>query len=254
MTEQTGHLVAVWHPSGAPGGTFVAAALADHLARYGSTVLVDADLTRGTLAAVMGTEPGPTLATACEARPTPARPLPEGIVQRPQRDGAWVIPGVPGPSHPIGVDPDCLARLLAYLRRTYQTVVVDVGAALPPQAHGLGHHAVLQQADTVLVVGRDSPQGMSDLRLQVPVVHQSLPLLRRPAVWGVLNHADPTRIAARVSLLRAEVGLTVIAEIPSDTESVRAAMERHQPVTRVRPRCAASVALGRLADQVQRRS
>src|SRR5215468_63015 len=62
-----GSVVAVWGPTGAPGRTTVAVALADELSRLGSSsLLVDADVYGGVIAAVLGLlDESPGFAAAC---------------------------------------------------------------------------------------------------------------------------------------------------------------------------------------------
>src|SRR5205085_11905527 len=71
-----GRIVAVWGPTGSPGRSTVAAALAGALADEGRVVLVDADLQRGALEVLLGADVGGNIASASRFPAPPGRPCP----------------------------------------------------------------------------------------------------------------------------------------------------------------------------------
>ena len=169
--------VAVWGPTGAPGRTTLAVTLADELARLGrSSLLVDADVYGGTVAAELGLlDESPGLAAACRAGGRAAG----WTRRRSRRCAGSCAPGCgcsPASRSPRG-GPSC-ARLRS--RRcsprpgsSPTITVVDCGFcletdeelsfdSLAPRRNG-ATLAVLDDADLVLVVGAADPIGMQRL-------------------------------------------------------------------------------------------
>ncbi len=260
--EGPGRVVTVWGPTGSPGRSTLAAALAGALAPAGRVVLVDADRNRGALGPLLGVTGGGTIVSAATFPP------PSGHACRPRdlhahRAGFALIRGVPGPAQEVALDPDDLAALLRRLRAHYDLVLVDVGAALPPREFGDVHLAALRAADLVLVVGALSPLGLSDLLVQIRTLAERLDLRGlNPADRGVSGVGSPVWCAlnkGRGSLLRhgqarvtAETGVLVAATIPLDARNVLVAEEARLPLTVARPRSPAALVVARLAAGVQR--
>ncbi len=175
LWEGPGRVVTVWGPTGSPGRSMLATALAGALASSGRVVLVDADRNRGALGLLLGVTGGGNVASAA------TMPAPPGAPCRPRdlhahRAGFTLIRGVPGPAQEVALDPSDLATLLLRLRAHYDLILVDVGAALPPREFGDAHLASLRAADLVLMVGALSPLGLSDLLLQVRALAERLDL------------------------------------------------------------------------------
>jgi len=166
LWEGSGRVVTVWGPTGSPGRSTLAAALAGALAPTGRVVLVDADRARGALGPLLGVTGGGNVASAATTPAPPDAPCRSRDLHA-HRAGFTLIRGVPGPAQEVALAPADLAALLARLRLSFDLVLVDVGAALPPREFGEVHLAALRAADLVLVVGALSPLGLSDLLLQV---------------------------------------------------------------------------------------
>jgi MinD-like ATPase involved in chromosome partitioning or flagellar assembly len=249
--QSGGRTVAVWGPSGAPGRSTVAAALAGALAGRGRVVLVDADLLRGSLETLLGADVGGNIAAASRFPPPPDAPCaPDHLFAH--RAGFHLLPGVPGPAQGVTVEPDDLAALLERLRRAFGLVVVDVGWALPGQPQGRGHLAALLAADLVLVVAAATRLGVMDLLLQYPVLDAHL--YGRdgtgPPAWCVLNSGSGAHLESRRRHITDETGLRVVSYLPHDCTAVMAAQERHLPLTVARRDSPAAQALWRVAERV----
>jgi MinD-like ATPase involved in chromosome partitioning or flagellar assembly len=171
-----GSVVAVWGPTGAPGRTTVAVTLADELARLGSpSLLVDADVYGGTVAAVLGLlDESPGLAAAC--RQASARRLDAAALAAlcwqlgPQ---LRVLTGIPLASRWPELRPTAIPPVLAAARELADFVVIDCGFCLEtdeelsfdtlaPRRNG-ATLALLDDADLILVVGAADPIGMQRL-------------------------------------------------------------------------------------------
>ncbi len=236
-----GRIVTVWGPTGSPGRSTLAAALAGALAPAGRVVLVDADRTRGALGPLLGVAAGGTVVGAATAPPPrDAHCRPHDLHEH--RAGFTLIRGVPGPAQEMTLDPADLAALLGRLRQHYDLVLVDVGAALPPREFGQVHLAALRAADLVLVVGALTTLGLSDLLLQTRLLVERLDPTGPyapgdgPPAWCVLNKGRGSLMRHGAGRVTAETGLPVAVTLPLDTRNVVAAEEARLPLTVARPR------------------
>jgi len=249
-----GRIVTVWGPTGSPGRSTLAAALAGTLAPSGRVVLVDADRNRGALGPLLGVTGGGNVVSAA------TMPAPPGAPCRPRdlhahRAGFALLRGVPGPAQEVALDPADLTALLARLRRSFDLVLVDVGAALPPREFGGVHLAALRAADLILVVGALTHLGISDLTLQTRALAERLDAAGRDAglpVWLVLNKGRGSLLRSGPGRVATDTGLPVAMALPLDTRNVVAAEEARLPLTVARPRSPAAQLLGGLAVRLQR--
>ena len=165
-----GTVVAVWGPAGAPGRTTVAITLADELARLvGSSLLVDADVYGGTVAAELGLlDESPGLAAACRlaAGTRLDGPALAGLCWQLRAD-LRVLTGIPLASRWPELRPTAVTAVLAAARQLAEHTVVDCGFcletdeelsfdSLAPRRNG-ATLAVLDEADCVVVVGAADP-------------------------------------------------------------------------------------------------
>jgi Flp pilus assembly CpaE family ATPase len=259
---RSGTVIAVWGPTGAPGRTTVAITVADEIARVGREVLlVDADVYGGTVAAQLGLlDESPGLAAACR------------LASGTRLDGAalaglcWqlrprlrVLTGIPLAARWPEIRPAAVAAVLAAARQLADVTVVDCGFCLEtdeelsfdtlaPRRNG-ATLAVLDDADTITVVGAADPIGMqrlvralTDLRdAEVGVTPRVvLNKMRRGAVPG-----DP---AAELSgALDMFSGVTPEAMFPYDRESLDAALATGRSLGEAKPASPLRKAIGAFA-------
>jgi len=265
-----GRIVTIWGPTGSPGRSTLAAALAGALAPTSRVVLVDADRSRGALGPLLGVAGGGAIVGAATAPPPPGLPCrPRDLHEH--RAGFALIRGVPGPAQEVTLDPGDLAALLTRLRAYADLVLVDVGAALPPREFGDVHRAALRAADLILVVGALTEVGLPDLLLQArPLVELLDPQEARtsqgaragdddagsldvgPSAWCVLNKGHGRLLRHGPGRVAAETGLPVVATLPLDTRNVVAAEEARLPLTVARPRSPVANIVAGLAVRLER--
>lgn len=162
-------LIAVWGPTGAPGRSSVALAVASALAARGNdTVLVDADVDGGAQAQMLGVLGDVSgLVAACRAAN-------QGRADEVQRHAEIVEPGLRLLSGLARADmwsqirPSALDLVLTGLADSAAAVVVDCGHGIEPGGPGgPGRHqstiAILERADEIVVVGRAEPLGLTRL-------------------------------------------------------------------------------------------
>ncbi len=162
------------------GKTTVAINLAMAMAQYGTTCIVDADLRRGRLAAVLGVPNHHGLTDVLNG----TSPLESVFIRLPNLQNLTVIPAHAGSSKAGQlICSDQMTAVLSQLRRQFQFVVID-SAPILPFADG---RAISSLTDGVIFVGRS---GITTRE----VVQRSLELLAEvhaPAVLEfVLNAAD----------------------------------------------------------------
>jgi pilus assembly protein CpaE len=153
---QGGRVVTVTGARGGTGASTIAASLAWHfgIEARRHTVLLDADLHRGTAAMQLGAKSGPGLRTALEA---PDR-IDDLFVERaaqPVGNRLHVLAGEEKLTETVNYTPTAAARLLDALRRRYNFVVIDVPCSALPLHRDLlmmAHQRVLVMDPTLASV------------------------------------------------------------------------------------------------------
>ena len=173
--ERNGRILAVWGPTGAPGRTTVAIALAAEAAARGlSVTLIDADPYGGAAAqhlAVLEDVSG-LLATTRLANTGQLDRVRLARLAREVAPRLRLVSGLPRPDRWTEVRAQAFSDLLATARALDDLVVVDTGFGLPVTAADPFTTApsrddstatALAQADHVLVVGSADPVGLTRL-------------------------------------------------------------------------------------------
>ncbi len=217
-----GRLVTVWGPTGAPGRSVVAAALADATARAGrSSLLLDADVHGGTQAQALGLlDEVSGLLAACRAANHGRREDVLGAVQRLGVTPLSVLTGLPRADLWVHVRSGPLERVLDVLLEHHELVVADLGFSVEtaPGPAGGRHEAtrrLLERADTVLAVGRADPTGL--VRLVRGLGELAEAGIERPVV--VLNQVRPAigwSVPELTATLERLAGVAPAAHLPSD--------------------------------------
>jgi pilus assembly protein CpaE len=186
---QGGRVVTVTGARGGVGASTIAANLAWHFGveALRHTVLLDADLHRGTAAMLLGAKTGPGLRTALEA---PDR-VDELFVERaaqPVSKRLHVLAGEEKLTETIVYTPEATTRLLDALRRRYNFVVIDV----PWSALPLHRDLLMMAHQRVLVMDPTLASVRDTLRLMAlpngPLEpHRGVLVLNRDNLRGGLN-------------------------------------------------------------------
>ena len=147
--SRRGSFIAIFNPKGGVGKTTIAINLAASLVMMGRRVLlVDADTVTGHIASSLGLEHVRTLvdavADAGEDATVAAEPLGDLVAAHPS--GLRVLVLSSSPLQTSLLDPARVADALAFARRSYQDVVVDLHPDYEPL-----NRAVFERADRILV-------------------------------------------------------------------------------------------------------
>ena len=224
-TPETGRrapLVAVWGPGGAPGRSTVALALASSAAARGvDTVLVDADTHGGSLGQLLSVlDDVSGLVAACRAANN-GRPD-EVVDHLLEVDPALrLLTGLPRADMWAQVRTSAMRGVLDELRGRCDLVVADVGAPIEPATGpGPSRHQttlqVLEAADTVVVIGRPDPVGLSRLVRAVHDLAEALPDVRPVVVVNQMRSSlgwHEREVRATVSRL---TGVEPVMHLPHD--------------------------------------
>ena len=259
----SGRVVAVWGPTGAPGRTTVAVGVASELAALaqerhgGPTLLIDADVYGGVIAQVLGLlDEAPGLAAACRLANNGALDL-AGLAElaRTVSPCLRVLSGIARADRWPELRPAALEVVLELARSLAAMTVVDCGFGLEqdeelaydtaaPRRNG-ATLAVLEAADTVVVVGSGDPvglqrlvRGLSELKQAVPGVQTVVVVnrLRASAVPG------DSRLEIRTALER-YAGVSEVAFVPLDIEGVDRAIAAGRTLAEASPSAPARQAL-----------
>lgn len=246
-----GHLITVWGPTGAPGRTSVAIALADESARAGvPALLVDADTHGGAVAAHLGLlDDVSGIVVAC--RQADAGTLDATSLAGAARtiDGRLrVLTGITSARRWAELRPAALSRLWDACRATPGVTVVDSGFGLEcdeellhdtrsPRRHAATLTA-LAAADAVVAVGSADPVGidrllvgLEDLQRVVPdtPVHVVVTRVRRSVLGG-----DPEGQVREA--LRRHAGVVDLTCVPDDRASYDACLREGRTLAEAAPR------------------
>jgi MinD-like ATPase involved in chromosome partitioning or flagellar assembly len=229
-----GKVLAVWGPTGAPGRTTIAVALAAELAGLGrSTLLVDADVYGGSVAqhlAVLDDVSG-VLAAARNARAGALEP-PALAAHCRQVGRLRVLTGLPRPDRWPELSAVAMSAVLGCARALADHVVVDCGFSLEadeelmfdtaaPRRNG-ATLCVLEQADRVLAVGGADPVGLSRLARSVVDLTTMLPGCEPTVVVNRMRSSLGWSAAEATAMIERFTGRGPAVALPED----RAACDR----------------------------
>jgi MinD-like ATPase involved in chromosome partitioning or flagellar assembly len=234
-----GSVVAVWGPTGAPGRTTVAVTLADELARLGcSSLLVDADVYGGVVAAVLGLlDESPGLAAACRHAASSRLDPPRLAALCWQVTPTFrVLTGIPRAERWPELRATAVASVLGAARSLADFTVIDCGFSLEsdeelsydtlaPRRNG-ATLAILDAADVVLAVGAADPIGLQRLVRGLAELRDAE--VAAP-IWVVLNKVRRSVVPGDprtelTSALDRFAGRQPAALLPYDADALDAAL------------------------------
>lgn len=174
VRTESGQVIAVWGPTGAPGRTTAAVGLAAELAHRGQgTLLLDADPYGGSVAQHLGVldQVSGLLAAARLANAGMLDAEHLALSARRVHDNLRLLSGLPRADRWVEVRGPAYDRLLETATALESHVVVDTGFCVEQEADAYstasGRHemtiATLQRADQLVVVGSADPVGLARL-------------------------------------------------------------------------------------------
>lgn len=261
----SGRVIAIWGPTGAPGRTTLAVGLADEIARLGvASLLVDADVYGGTVAAMLGLlDESAAVAAACRLAGD-GRLDTAGLAALARRltPTLSVLTGLARADRWPEVRPAALTAVLAEARRFAVVTVVDCAFCLEqdeelsydtaaPRRNG-ATLTVLGEADTIVCVGGADPIGLHRLVRGLGELREVVP---DPGVRPVVvNRVRPGRRSDPhdevVAFLRRWAGVTDVTQVPADWVAVERALRTGSTLAEVAPDSALRLAIAELARRI----
>ena len=261
-----GRVVAVWGPTGAPGRSSVAVALASEIADLGeSALLVDADVYGGVAAQVLGLlDEAPGLAAACRLANNGVldhRGLAELALE--VRPALRVLTGIARADRWPELRPTGIEVVLGLARGLATTTIVDCGFCLErdeelsfdtaaPRRNG-ATLAALAEADVVIGVAAGDPVGLqryiralTDLADVIPGV-TPLTVVNRVRAAAVGGGDVESEISAALGRF---AGLSDVRFIPYDGAAFDAAVASGRALVEFAPTSPARLALRALAAEL----
>lgn len=252
-----GRVVAVWGPTGAPGRTSVAVAVATELAGLGvSSLLVDADTYGGAVAQLLGLlDEAPGLAAA--ARHANIGTLDAATLRSSARQVSphlGVLTGLTRPDRWPELGRAALDRVWELARTLVPVTVVDCGFSLEEDEElsydttaprrNAATVSALQSADDVVAVCAADPLGvqrfvraLADLREVVDVPVHVVCTKVRPGPVGARPEAQVTAALERYA------GIAPEALVPYDLDAHDRALAHGRSLAEVAPKSSARLAL-----------
>lgn len=259
-----GRVVAVWGPTGAPGRTTVAVAIASELAGLGvSTVLVDADTYGGSVAQALSLlDEAPGLAAAARAADQGTLDLATLARLSPQvTRGMRVVTGIPKAERWPEIRPAALERVIELARSLAEVVVVDCGFNLEDDEElsydtqaprrNAATLTTLSVADDLLAVGSCDPVGLQRLVRGL----QELGTVPSPTPRVVVNRVRSSSVGSRPEsrvsdALARFAGVEQVDFVPDDPQALDDAAREGRALCECAPGSPARLALRALAASV----
>lgn len=233
-----GRIIAIWGPTGAPGRTTIAIALADALSERGlTTVLVDADTYGPSVAMALGVRDETSgIVVACrQAELGSLTSASLHALARPVRTGLQVLTGVATSARWTDIRASALGRLWSTCREAFDVTVVDVGfcleddgddAAAWSRPRNAAAVTAVAGADRLVAVGNGTPMGAARLVDSWPRVAA---LSRDHAPVVVANRVRGARLARQWTTAVRELGVSAeVRALPDDPDAVTRAWSRAQ--------------------------
>ncbi|MCL2455334.1 MAG: hypothetical protein FWD18_08580 [Micrococcales bacterium] len=261
----SGHLVAVWGPTGAPGRSTVAINLAAELAsRHGATLLVDADTYGGAVAQLVGVlDEAPGLAAATRAAAQGRLDAAElaGVAPLLGRD-LRVLTGISRADRWPELGAASLSAVWPVARSLARWVVVDTGFCLESDEaltydtraprRNAATLSALEAADLVVAVGSGDPVGLARLVHGLGELTDAGLGTSRLVVVNRVRASVAGRQPARAvrQALERHAGVGDVVVVPDDRDAADRAVRDGRTLAEVAPTSAAREALTALAARV----
>jgi pilus assembly protein CpaE len=237
-----GRLIVVFSTKGGVGKSMIAINVAVTLAHKSPerVALVDADLTFGDVAVLLGIPPQHTIADAAAALQLGDPELLGNLLTR-HDSGCYVLPAPTEPMLGATLPGDELVGVCSALQAMCGYVVVDTATQFDDSVL-----ALVEAADDVLLVGSMDIPSIKNLKIGMQAL--DLAGIAGPKMRLVLNRAN-TQVKLDVREIEQVLGMRADFPIPSDI-AVPISVNAGVPVVEQQPRAAVTRAIEQLASQL----
>lgn len=207
--EVAGKVVAVFGTKGGTGKTTVATNLAVILAKQNhSTVLVDANVSFGDCSAFLRVRPERNLLDLAGIPGDLDESVLAGVLTEHEESGLQLLCSANDPLGVEKLDGSLITRVIKSLRKTYQLVIVDTGAALDVYTE-----AALAECDLAYLVTSLELPAVKDAKVALSTFERLN--LSTDKIRIVLNRAN-TNVGFPPGEVAKALGKKVVAELPSE--------------------------------------
>ena len=238
---ELGRVIVTFSTKGGVGKSILATNLSVALASRSSkqVVIVDGDLQLGDGAVLLGEPPTHTTLAAAAPLDQADPALMDSFLATHPATGLRVLPAPVEPSAADSISPEQMLGIVRMLRTMCAFVIVD----MPPHFDDVVL-ALLEEADDVLLVASMDIPSIKNLKVGIQTL--GLLSLAGAKLRLVLNRAN-AKVNLDIADVERAIGISVAFRVPSDI-AVPQAVNRGVPVILDKPRSAAAMALGELAD------
>jgi MinD-like ATPase involved in chromosome partitioning or flagellar assembly len=262
-----GTVITVWGPSGAPGRTTLAVAIAAELADAGASVaLGDADTHAASIDPALGLlDEAPGFAAACRLAGAGALTVAEferiAEWSRSGHSGFWVLTGLGRPSRWPELTGERVSGAIGAAREWVDVLVLDVASSLEQDEElssdlvsprrNAATLAALRSADHVIAIAAADPIGLARyLRAHAELLETATPDRVTTVVNKVRSSAIGLNPSAQISQTLARFGgITDPVLVPWDPAAFDAALLGGKPLLDAAPRSAARLAIRKLVRE-----
>lgn len=269
LTPETGRVLSVWGPAGAPGRTSLAIALAASFANRGMrVVLIDADPYGGAIAPLLGIDDeAPGLAAACRLAGAGALNSAEfdRVSSRVKTGNSSlrVLAGISNPERWTELGRTRIKGVIEEARRDADVVVIDVGFNLERDEEivsdmsgprrNAATHTSLELSDSVIALAEATPLGIQRyLRARLHLLECVGAHCRIDAVANrVRGSVTGVDAASQVrQALRRFGGIEHVTLLPNDYKACDRALADARAIVDAAPRSQLSRQIGALAERL----
>jgi len=240
--SEEGRIITVYNPIGGMGTTSIAVNLAAALVKKDNKVaLVDLNLSGGDVAIFLDVTPRYTLSSVTSNLSRLDASFLMSVMTR-HSSGVYLLSEPLDVDETLGITPEQIQRILAFLKRVFTYIVIDTGGQLA----GI-NETTFKQSDMILF----------NTVLNLPALENAKRYLSAMDKRGfghdrtklVVNRHTPK---ADIKIQDAEkiLGRTVFAVIPNEYSDMIASLNKGEPVISHSPRSPVTKAIRDLADQV----
>ena len=213
--DVSGKVVAVFGTKGGTGKTTVATNLAVILAKQTkSTVLVDANVSFGDCSAFLRVRPERNLLDLAGIPGELDESVLAGVLSEHEESGLKLLCSANDPLGVEKLDGSLITRVIKSLRKAYQLVIVDCGAALDVYTE-----AALAECDLAYLVTSLELPAVKDAKVALSTFERLN--LSTDKIRVILNRAN-TNVGFPPAEVSKALGKKVVAELPSDVSVPRA--------------------------------